>query len=162
LAQVDDLANITGGFDKVFALSEYDIELGAQVRSHLGISGTSPAQAHLYKHKVAMKKAMLEKGVRAPKYLHSDSINQIREFARDVGFPVILKPCVGAASRGVYKIQSEAQLLERLGDISLADYECEEYISGRVLHVDGVIARNELVVVQASKYINTCLEFNAG
>jgi ATP-grasp domain len=162
LAKIAELATIVSSFDKVFALSEYDIELGAHIRSHFGIPGTTIAQAHIYKDKVAMKTAMISQNVRAPKHLHTENINQIIEFARDVGFPIILKPCVGAASNGVQKIQSETQLLECISDISLKDYQCEEYISGSVLHVDGIITKNKLFVIQASKYIGTCLEFNTG
>jgi hypothetical protein len=162
LERVGQLARVAGGFDKVLALSEYDIALGASIRSHFGVVGTTPAEARLYVDKVAMKEAVVKAGVRAPRFVRAETARRVLEFAREVGFPVVIKPRIGAGSRGVYKIESEEQLLAHLQNFVLENYECEEYVEGSVLHVDGVTASSGIVFIQASKYFNTCLEFMAG
>jgi predicted ATP-grasp superfamily ATP-dependent carboligase len=162
LEKVGRLARLAGGFDKVLALSEYDIALGARIRAHFGITGTTPDEARLYVDKVAMKEAVKKAGLRVPRFAQTETAGKVLEFAREVGFPVVIKPRVGAGSRGVYKSDSEEQLRARLQNLALENYECEEYVEGSILHVDGVTANSGIVFLQASRYFNTCLDFMAG
>lgn len=54
-------------------------------------------------------------------------------------YPVIFKPVRGASSQGVRKAGSAAELRAMCLVPGLSPYEVEEYVTGDVLHTDGVV-----------------------
>lgn len=151
-----------GPIDRILALSEFDLKEAAELRTRLGVAGIQEEQVRLYKDKVVMKQRMQERGLRVPKFLDDLSEARLFDFAAEVGFPLILKPKTGAASQGVYRVESEAELRQVLAEIELAEYEGEEFVQGPIFHVDGLVREGELVFIKPSQYINTCLAFNHG
>ncbi|PBP30703.1 ATP-grasp domain-containing protein [Pseudomonas syringae] len=145
--------------DFVIAFSEYDLDAAALVRTEFNIPGAKVADNLLCRNKASMKEALTGSSVRYPQYRNLASRSGVEAFCREHGFPVILKPQVGAASDGVVKI-------ERLEDIpDLPDfngYEVEEYIEGDIYHVDAIRAADSMPYFKVSKYLNTCLDFRNG
>lgn len=162
IAAATRLAAALGPFTKVLALSEFDLVTGAAVREALGTPGVTPQQVRRFTDKVVMKQAIASAGLRAPRYLSLVEAPSPEALIARLGLPVILKPRVGASSRGVIKIETEAQLAAALRDIYLPDYECEQYIEGQIYHIDGLVRDSELLFHTVSRYINTCLSFNHG
>jgi hypothetical protein len=74
----------------------------------------------------------------------------------------MLKPRRGAASRGVFKAHSEAQLVDFLRGVEPANYECEEFITGEMLLADGLVHGGSIAVFQPSLYLGTCYDFSVG
>ena len=151
-----------GRFDRVIALSEYDLELGAHLRAVLGVPGPQPGETRLVRDKVAMKERVARCGIRVPRFTGATSAGAVRDFARAVERPLILKPRRSAASHGVIEVGSEAELEAALARIPLDEYECEERIDGDVCQVDGVVADGEVLALRAARCINTDLEFAQG
>jgi len=116
----------------------------------------------LFTDKVAMKGAVTAAGLRAPRYQECGAITDIAGFAAQQSYPLILKPIIGAASRGVHAVLSRTALVQLLHSIDISDYQCEEYIAGTVLHVDGIASCGEIGYLVASRYINNCLAYNSG
>lgn len=145
--------------DFVIAFSEYDLDAAALVRTEFNIPGAKVADNLLCRNKASMKEALTGSSVRYPQYRNVASRGGVEAFCHEHGFPVILKPQVGAASDGVVKI-------ERLEDIpDLPDfngYEVEEYIEGDIYHVDAILAADSMPYFKVSKYLNTCLDFRNG
>ncbi|WP_116866918.1 ATP-grasp domain-containing protein [Pseudomonas syringae] len=145
--------------DFVIAFSEYDLDAAALVRTEFNIPGAKVADNLLCRNKASMKEALTGSSVRYPQYRNVASRGGVEAFCHEHGFPVILKPQVGAASDGVVKI-------ERLQDIpDLPDfngYEVEEYIEGDIYHVDAILAADSMPYFKVSKYLNTCLDFRNG
>lgn len=162
VAAAQKLARELGPFTKVLALSEFDLDTGAAVREALRTPGVSPQQVRRFKDKVVMKQAMAAAGLRAPQYLPLAEAPDAAALVAGLGLPLILKPRVGASSRGVVKVETEAQLAAALADLHPQDYECEQYIEGPIYHVDGLVRDGELLFHTVSRYINTCLSFNHG
>jgi len=151
-----------GGIDKIIALSEYDLESAAFLRDELRLKGTNSEQVKLYKDKVVMKRRLQEKGLRIPSFIECNNPADVISFSERVNYPLILKPKVGAASKGVYRVLCNSEMFPLLKSIGTNIYECEEYVRGTVLHIDGLVKNQETIFLKASKYINTCLAFNYG
>jgi hypothetical protein len=162
LAHCGKVIEQAGRIDRIIALSEYDLPKAAFLRSTLGVPGVTAEQAVLFTDKVAMKHAVTAAGLRAPRYQECKAMTDIVGFAAQQSYPLILKPIVGAASRGVHAVLSRTALVQLLHSIDIADYQCEEYIAGTVLHVDGIVHRGEIGYLVASRYINNCLAYNSG
>lgn len=151
-----------GRIDRIIALSEYDLESAAILRDSLGIEGVNTKQVKLYKDKVTMKLKVQQAGLQVPNFIDCLNPENPINFSKQYGFPLILKPRVGAAGRGIYSVLSSSELYPLLKSIDINHYECEEYIAGVTLHVDGLVINKEIIFFKASKYINNCLAFNWG
>lgn len=162
LACCEEVIRKAGRIDRIVALSEYDLPKAAFLRSTLRVAGVTAEQAMLFTDKVAMKRAVSAAGLRAPRYQACKAIPDIPTFAAQQSYPLILKPVVGAASRGVHAVLSRTALEQLLRSIDISDYEVEEYVAGTVLHVDGIACGNEIGFLVASRYINNCLAYNSG
>ncbi len=153
----------SGPVDQLIALSEFTLEIAARVRDALGIPGPTPDEVAIYRDKVRMKQELIKAGLRVPRFTACEDSPQVLAFARDCGYPVILKPVDGAASIGVHRVESEAELTDLLSTVDLSRYELEEFIEGDIYHVDGYIGAGSDVRFQvASHYVSDCLAFGAG
>jgi hypothetical protein len=156
------IQTVLGRVDRIIALSEFDLVQAALLRRELGVPGVDPDQVQLYRNKVAMKRRVQRAGLPTPRVAVCGQRAEALRFAAEVGYPLILKPQMGAASQGVQKVESPAELLAALETIDGAAYECEEYIAGDILHVDGLVQDGSLAFIKASRYLSTCLAFNQG
>ncbi|NUF35379.1 ATP-grasp domain-containing protein, partial [Acinetobacter oleivorans] len=138
--------------DYVIAISEYDLDAAARIRTELNIVGATVEDNLLCRNKKKMKDALAHSTVRYPKYSEVSSYQDIEKFLLEIGSAIILKPQVGAASEGVIKI-SELADIPRLS--SYAGYEVEEFVEGDIYHVDAIISDNKMPYFKVSKYINT-------
>lgn len=160
--QLDAWLREHGPFDRILTRQEKHLLTAAELRERHGIPGMRPAQTRLFRDKVPMKEAILRAGLRAPRYVELDG-------APPEALPwagaTILKPRDGAGSQGVQLFPSAAAALAHLrgeGAAALAHHELEEYLEGPIWHVDGYLFEGEPVAVQTSKYVGTCLDYNAG
>ncbi|GAB4182641.1 MAG: ATP-grasp domain-containing protein [Wenzhouxiangellaceae bacterium] len=162
LAACQRISAEQGPIDRLIALSEFTLEIAAQVRLALDIPGPKPDEVSTYRDKARMKELVAQQGLRAPRYALADDSNLFFK-AQQWGFPVILKPRYGAASIGVKKITDRADLISALADVNPGAYEVEEFITGDIYHIDGYVDGDGRVIFQVvSKYINDCLSFTDG
>ncbi|WP_095147318.1 MULTISPECIES: acetyl-CoA carboxylase biotin carboxylase subunit family protein [unclassified Pseudomonas] len=160
LGAVKEVIEHVGPVDQLIALSEFTLEIAARVRQALDIPGDGPDEVAVYRDKARMKEILQAKGLPVPPFARCQSIEHALHFAREIGFPVIVKPVDGAASIGVEKIEDEQALSRFLGDIDLSRYEIEGFIHGQTYHIDGFIDVDGSVPFQVvSRYINNCLDF---
>ncbi|MFD7901066.1 acetyl-CoA carboxylase biotin carboxylase subunit family protein [Kitasatospora sp. NPDC059747] len=159
-AAVRAIADRVGPVDQLVALSEYLLDVAAQVREELEIPGPRPAEVSTYRNKLTMKQLLADAGVRVPRFAPCSDVETTTRIARDIGYPLILKPVAGAASKGVNRVADEASLRSWLASVDSADYQIEELIDGTVYHVDGFADHEARVPFQVvSRYINDCLAF---
>lgn len=160
---VGRIADEVGPVDRLIAVSEFTLGIAAEVREALGIPGPRPDDVAVYRDKLRMKELVAKAGIRVPRFDGCASAESALEFARTLGFPLILKPVSGAASMGVHRVEDEAGLTALLATVDLADYELEEFIDGAIFHVDGFAdARGGIPFMAVSRYIGDCLAFEAG
>ncbi|MFF4871555.1 acetyl-CoA carboxylase biotin carboxylase subunit family protein [Streptomyces sp. NPDC090109] len=166
------LAHRPRDFDRIISLSEYELLDAALLREHLGVPGALPAQVVLARDKVLMKQAVGDAGLRVPRFLPLP-----RFLEGDGPTPwrgrTVLKPHRGASSEDVLVFDSPplAAAAIREGRTGIArldagegreDFQVEEFVSGPIRHFDGLVQGGEVLVLSASEYVNTCLQYAQG
>jgi biotin carboxylase len=148
------------GFDRLIAMSEFDLLLAAELRAALSIVGPRPSAVQLVRDKVQMKAAVKAAGLAVPRHVRADQLDAI-----DWWGPSILKPIAGAASEGVSRYDSTQAAVQALGSIAEEErsaWELEHYVEGAIHHFDGLVADGNLVTLVASRYVGTCLAYAEG
>lgn len=120
----------------------------AQVREARGIPGTSVRTTWLCRDKPSMKQALREAGVPTAHSAAVDSADEAREFARQVGYPLILKPRAGAGAQGTVRVDSDTELSQALTSFGGASsIAVEEFVEGHegfydTIAIDGHVAHD--------------------
>lgn len=160
-------------FDRVIALSEYELLDAARLREWLGVPGATVDEVSLVRDKLLMKRAVAQAGLRVPRFmpLHAFLANSQRVPWKGT---TVLKPHSGASSEDVRIFDSPAHAMaairSRTSQIArldkgmevAAEYEIEEFVDGDILHFDGLVANGELLTITASRYVGTCLGYAQG
>ena len=162
------LAVLTGAPrpDRVIALAEDDILPAAHIREALGVCGPTVADALTARNKVMMKSAVAAAGLRVPRFAPLATV--LTHGTQSAGWtgPTVLKPVAGASSEETYRFPSLAAAISAVGSgsvpVAAREFEVEEFVDGRILHVDGLLAAGVPIVIQASRYIGTCLDYAKG
>lgn len=119
--------------DRLEATVEAHILATAKVREASGIPGTSVRTAFLCRDKPAMKQALREAGIPTAQSAGVESPNELRAFAAEVGYPIILKPRDAAGASGTSRIDHERELESAIVEWGLdhgRPAAAEEFIEG--------------------------------
>ncbi|SAL29802.1 ATP-dependent carboxylate-amine ligase domain-containing protein [Caballeronia turbans] len=162
-------------FDRVLSLSEYELLDAARVRDALGISGPGVAKVEKVRDKLLMKRLVAQAGLRVPRAI------ALAEFMDNPGIAdwfgrTVLKPLDGASSEDVVVFDSPSAMLTALHDhrtgvyslddatraLATARFEIEEFVTGPILHFDGLVTDSRVAVVVGSRYVGTCLDYASG
>jgi len=147
--------------DRLEATVEAHIMPTARVREACGIPGTSVHTAFLCRDKPAMKQALREASIPCAQSAGVASVDELREFAARVGFPLILKPRDAAGAAGTYKIHDESELLRAAAESRLdrgAPAAAEEFIEGHEGFYDTLCVDGRPVLEFATHYYPNVLE----
>ena len=136
--------------DRLEATVEAHILPIARVREACTIPGLSARAAYLCRDKVAMKEALRQAGVPCAASAAVASVHEARDFARAVGFPVIVKPRAAAGAAGTYRADNWDELGHILRATHVADGAAaaiEEFVEGHegfydTLTIDGVVVHD--------------------
>ncbi|HEY7007963.1 MAG TPA: ATP-grasp domain-containing protein [Jatrophihabitantaceae bacterium] len=132
--------------DRLEATIEAHTLPAAQVREACGIPGTSVHTAWLCRDKPSMKQALREAGVPTAASTAASTAAEVREFAEQIGYPLILKPRSGAGAADTTRVDSAADLERALGSFGGVDsIAVEEFVEGHegfydTLTVDGRVS----------------------
>ncbi len=159
----DRIVRTSGSFDRVIAFSEFLLDLAASIRARYGIPGLTPEETDRFRDKRIMKAVLARAGVRVPRWVGCTTGEQVLRDAAELGYPLILKPARGASSLGVHKITGPKELELLCARTGLADHQIEEFITGDIMHADGVVDRDgRCLFVSLARYVSTCLDFEQG
>ncbi len=150
----------TRHIDRVVALDEFDMEDVAALREHLRLPGIGLTTIRYFRDKLAMRTQAQEIGISVPQFIPILNYDDLREFMARVAGPWVLKPRSQASGIGMKKIQAPDELwrwLDQLGDRQ-SEYLLEEFIPGRVFHVDGVVSDRAVLFAEAHSYGTAPLE----
>ena len=136
--------------DRVEATVEAHVMAAAKCRAAMQLPGTSERTAFLCRDKTAMKEVLRAGGIPCAQSIGSSSREEIRDFATDVGFPVIVKPPSAAGAAGTYRAASPEELetvLDQAGLDHGATLAVEEFIEGHeafydTLCIDGAVTHD--------------------
>lgn len=139
-----------GPVDGVLSWDEARVHQAAAVAGELGLP-TTPAEAvWRCRDKHQSRTAFAAAGVPQPKFALVGTAEEAAAAARDIGYPIVVKPRAAAASYGVALVREAAGLTRHFGFADTAtvphmpDYDqavlVEEYLEGREISVDSVVA----------------------
>lgn len=154
-------------FDRVIAMSEYDILRAAHLRELLHIPGQGVGDALKFRDKVAMKEALGRSGLPIAEYAPVGAMVDILDFVRKHGYPIVVKPRRGAGSSGVFIIRNDGELTSSIKEMSSlrgdedANLIVEEYIENELYQVDGLLFDGEVLLSWPS-YTTSTLAFQDG
>ena len=148
-------------FDRVIALSEYQILDGALIRQKFNIFGPKPQQIAKSRIKSIMKQAILESNIKTSKSIILADLFKNKQFSTNK--KLVLKPIDGAASSEVEIFDDLSSLMDYSQSINnKSNYMVEEYISGDIFHFDGLVVNKKVYLLIANKYINNCFLYMKG
>jgi carbamoylphosphate synthase large subunit len=136
-----------GWVDRMEATVEAHIMATARVREARGIPGISVQTSYLCRDKPAMKEALREAGISCAQSTGTDSAEEVRDFAKTVGYPLIIKPRDGAGAAGTWRVNGDEELENAIKESHVghgASVAVEEFIEGHegffdTISVDGKI-----------------------
>jgi biotin carboxylase len=146
--------------DRIVALDEFDMENVSALREHLRLPGMGLTTVRFFRDKLAMRGKAREAGIRVPEFVQVLNYDALREYMARVPGPWLLKPRSQAAGVGMKKIHEPHELwpwLDQLGD-QQSFYLLEQFLPGKVFHVDGVVSEREVVFADAHAYGTPPLE----
>jgi hypothetical protein len=160
-AEVSELVERFGTPDRLVALNEGDLDCAARVRARLGCAGQDPAALARFRDKLIMVDTVAAAGVRTPEFADAPDEQSILDFAGTHGWPLIVKPRRGTASRGVLRLNSAADLALFRG-LPWEPRVVQVFCPDPILHIDGYWDGTALGPWRASRYVNTCVGFTEG
>jgi hypothetical protein len=107
----------------------------AEAREKLGIEGMGAEVARRFRDKDRMKEVLRDAGVPVARSALATSADDLRKFARTVGYPIVVKPVAGLGARATFRIASDAQLEGMLSmgmkPTAQKPAQAEEFVRGR-------------------------------
>jgi len=140
--------------DRIAALDDFDVELGAMLREHLRVPGMGRTTASRFRDKLAMRMQARTLGVPVPEFSSVFTDQEVADWAARVPPPWVLKPRSSAAAIGIKKIEDRDALWRALDAAGHDRARCvlEQFVPGDVYHVDSIVWRGEVVFAIAFKY----------
>lgn len=158
MTEVERLVQQYGIPALVVALNEGDLLNAASIREQWGIPGDSVAWTERFRDKLAMLDfAGQQASIQVLPAVPADSREAAEQLAAIYGYPLVLKPRSGTASRGVKILRGPEDLHQLLQ--ATEPMIVQVYCAAPILHVDGWWDGERIVVVTASRYVNSCADF---
>lgn len=133
----------------------------AQVRELLGIPGMGPEAAENFRDKSRMKNVLREAGLPCARHRLFHRGEDAWEFAREVGYPLVIKPPAGAGAKATFSVDDDEDLqavLRRTPPHPQRPLLAEEFIRGEEHSFDGISIDGKLVWHSLTHYLPTPLD----
>ena len=104
----------------------------AVVAERLGLPSLGRQAAHLFTHKLAMRRTLAEEGLPQPAFAAVRNLAEGRAAIETVGLPAVLKPADAERQRGLYRIDEPGDLESHL-HAALAESRSQEALLERLV-----------------------------
>jgi hypothetical protein len=131
-----------GKIDRLDSHNEYWLDTEARLRDAISIPGLKTNDIKKARSKSGMKKVFRELDMRVARGKLVHSLDEVNDFIKEVGFPVIVKPDSGVGAVDTYKINNEMELQEIFHKMPKVDCIMEEFITGQIHSFDGLADEN--------------------
>jgi biotin carboxylase len=140
--------------DRIAALDDFDVELGAMLREHLRVPGMGRTTASRFRDKLAMRMQARTLGIPVPEFSPVFNDQEVADWAARVPPPWVLKPRSSAAALGIKKVEDRDALWRALDSAGDDRSRCvlEQFVAGDVYHVDSIVWGGKVVFEIAFKY----------
>jgi len=149
-------------FDRVICLWEPGVLLAAKIREALSVSGMTLEEATPFRDKDTMKERVSAAGIRTPRHRSATTAKEVREAAKKIGCPVIVKPIAGAGSMDTYRANDAKELdaaLAKMGHIDKVNVE--EFVDGEEYTYDTICVDGRIMYQNVSYYRPRPLAFRS-
>ncbi len=133
----------------------------AEARRALGVPGTSPETADLFRDKARMKDELRRHGLPCARHRLIRSWDDAEGFAREVGLPLVLKPPAGMACKATWRIRSLDDLRAGLTAMHAGPNHpalAEEFLRGREFSFETITIGGQVRFASFSRYFPAPLE----
>ncbi len=128
--------------------SDMAAPLVGRVAEALGLPTWGEETARKFTDKVRMRDVFEELGLPVPAYFHATSLEEAKDGIQKIGYPVVIKPTDAFASRGVFKVYSEEELVDyfpRSLDASRSkNIIVEQFLQGEQYFCQGFVQEHKL------------------
>lgn len=140
-----------GRIDRIESHNEYWLELDAKLRTDFNVFGYKNEDMLAIKTKAQMKEVFRKAGLKVAQGRVFKDDADARKLAKQLKFPVIIKPNSGVGASDTYKIRSAAEL-ENFFTVKnpQVEYIMEEFIDGDIITFDGLTDHNGNIVFYSS------------
>ncbi|UWZ93567.1 ATP-grasp domain-containing protein [[Pasteurella] aerogenes] len=140
-----------GRIDRVESHNEYWLELDAKLRTDFNVFGYKNDDMLAIKTKAQMKEVFRQAGLKVAKGRVFKDDEDARKLAKELKFPVIIKPNSGVGASDTYKIKSAVELDAFFGYKNAhVEYIMEEFIEGDIVTFDGLTDKEGNIVFYSS------------
>ncbi|MFM9372977.1 ATP-grasp domain-containing protein [Streptomyces sp. Da 82-17] len=126
-------------FDGVITSCDYYLPTAARIADLLGLPGPTAEAVETACRKDATRRVLAEAGVPGPRFAVCDSLAAAAQAARDIGYPLVLKPVDLCAGMFVRRVDDESELTAAFR--ALADFP----VNARGQRRDPVVLLEELL-----------------
>jgi len=133
----------------------------AHVRRALGVPGTNPETAELFRDKARMKDELRKHGLPCARHKLIRSAKDAQDFVREVGFPMVIKPPAGMGAKATWRIRNTDELSAALTALHASpDHPAlaEEFLRGREHSFETITIGGKVRFTSATRYYPTPLE----
>lgn len=164
-------------FDAIITTDEASVIATAALAEHLGLHGIGLGAAKASRNKLYMREAHRRFGAPHPRFAACDSTEKALAAAAEFGYPVIVKPTLGAASEHVHKISSAQEMCATFPAVLASNktyshvsvevasdeigpnlFLVEEYLEGSEHAIDGFVCNGRLTVGSIADRLSTNLD----
>lgn len=133
----------------------------AELRRALGVPGTDPETAQLFRDKARMKDELRRHGLPCARHALVASAKDAEAFVREVGFPLVVKPPAGMGAKATWRIRGPEELASALAALHASPGNpalVEELLRGREHSFETITIGGEVRFASATRYYPTPLE----
>lgn len=140
-AQLGPVKGVCTSTDRMLATA-------AKLAERWRIPGLRPEVVAKVQNKTAFREQLIASGFDAPKYGSAATREELLNLARQIGYPLVVKPSVGTGSIGVLRCNDESELLEYLESATggVESLLIEEYLQGQEYSVESIDGEPIVVV----------------
>ena len=151
-----------GKIDFIESDNEWWLTLDAKLREAFGVNtGFLPYQMDGIKAKSSMKEFFVKGGATVSRYIlvnGPEDVDAALSFAKEVGYPVFVKPNVGVGATDSFSLHNEEELRNFLSKRLIETYIMEEFIEGFIVSYDGVCDKDSNVAFSTSDHFPTPID----
>jgi hypothetical protein len=139
--------------DRVECLWEPGMILAAKIREALRLPGMTVAETVPFRDKETMKQVLDKAGVRTPRHRRARTSAEAWAAAKEIGYPIIIKPIAGAGSADTWRCNDDAELDRALKlTRHVEEMSVEEFIEAEEFTFDAVCVDGRIVYHNISWY----------
>jgi hypothetical protein len=139
-----------GRIDRIESLNESWLGQEARLREDFNVLGLKPTEIQRLRSKSGMATVFREAGVPHPELVLVESAEQVKAFAKRVGYPLVFKPDVGVGAAHTFKVSSDADVDKALAQPLPTAYVAQTFVQGTIITYDGVVDREGKILFALS------------